>query len=49
MHVKQTFRHWPDVGHDRRAEGDVGHEMPVHHIDMHPFGPALVDGAHFVA
>jgi hypothetical protein len=26
--------------HHGRADGDVGHEMPVHHIDMHPVRPA---------
>jgi hypothetical protein len=23
--------------------------MPIHHIDMHPLGPALINGAYFIA
>ena len=30
---------------DRRgAEGEVGHEMPVHHVDMDPIGALRLDG-----
>jgi hypothetical protein len=35
--------------HHHRADRDVGHEMPVHHIDMHPVRPGGIDGAHFLA
>ena len=33
--------------YDRRPDGDVGHEMPIHHIDMDPITPSLVYRAHF--
>src|SRR5712691_86778 len=32
-----------------RADGDVGHEAAVHHIDMDPIGLGSVDGAHLLA
>ena len=34
--------------HDR-ADGDVGHETAVHHVDMDPIGPGRVDGADLLA
>ena len=34
-----------DVG----AVGNVGHEMPVHHVEMDPVGAGRVDGADFFA
>ena len=34
--------------HDR-ADGDVGNETAVHHVDMDPVGPGRVDGAHLLA
>jgi hypothetical protein len=35
--------------HHDRAHGDVGHEVPVHHVDMDVVGPSRVDGADFLA
>ena len=35
--------------HHRRADRDVGDEMPVHHVDMDPVGAGRVDRAHFLA
>src|SRR5690606_5307543 len=29
--------------HHRRAEADIGHEMPVHHVDMDEVGAGSVD------
>ena len=34
-----------DVG----AVGDVGNEMPVHHVEMDPVGAGRIDGAHLFA
>ena len=34
---------------DGRAERDVVHEMPVHHIEMHPIGPGLHRAGDFIA
>jgi hypothetical protein len=28
---------------DLRADGDIGHEMPVHHINMNPIRARLID------
>ena len=33
----------------RRADGQVGHEMPVHHIDVDPVGTGFVDGTNLFA
>ena len=33
----------------RRAEGDVGHEMPVHHVEVDPVGAGRRDRAHLLA
>ena len=38
----------PQRLHHRRADGDVGHEMPVHHVDMDVVGPGLLDRAHLL-
>ena len=35
--------------HDVGADGDVGHEMAVHHVDMDPVGAGRVDGADLLA
>ncbi len=33
--------------HDRRAIGNIGHKMPVHHVDMHPVSATLFNGSNF--
>ena len=30
-------------------DGDVRHEMAVHHVDMNPVGAGGIDGAHLLA
>ena len=35
--------------HHRRADGEVGHEMAVHDVDVDPVGAGLVDRADFLA
>ena len=35
--------------HDIGADGDVGHEMAVHHVDMDPVGAGRIDRAHLLA
>jgi hypothetical protein len=37
-----------DRPHQFGAEGDVGDEMPVHHIEMDPVRPGRVGGAHLL-
>src|SRR5690606_7303667 len=34
---------------DRRAEADIGHEMPVHHVDMDVIGAGFGNGHHLGA
>ena len=36
MAVEHLVRMRPQRRDDRRPEGDVGHEMPVHHIEVDP-------------
>ncbi len=36
MHVEEGLRVRPERLHHARADRDVRHEMPVHHIDMDP-------------
>ena len=35
--------------HHARTDGEVGHKMAVHHVDMDPVGAGLVDRMHFLA
>jgi len=35
--------------HHARPEGDVGHEVSIHHIEMNPVGAGGGDIAHFLA
>jgi hypothetical protein len=49
MHVEWLGRVRPERLHHRGANGDVGHEMAVHDVDMDPVGPGHVDGADFLA
>ena len=39
----------PQRLHHRRADGEVGDEMAVHHVDMDPVGAGLVDRADLLA
>ncbi len=47
--VERLLRMWPDRLHHARPDGDVGHEMAVHDVDMDPVGAGGVDGVHFLA
>jgi hypothetical protein len=38
----------PQCGDDGRADGDVGHEMPVHHVDVDIVCAGGIDRAHFL-
>ena len=49
MHVENLLGVRAERLHHVGADGDVGHEMPVHHVDMDPVAARLVDGAHFLA
>jgi hypothetical protein len=43
MHVEQLARAAADRLQDVGPEGDVGHEMPVHHVAMDPVAAGGVD------
>jgi hypothetical protein len=33
---------------DHRAEGEVRHKLPVHHIEMEQIGACFLDGVYFL-
>ena len=41
MHVEEHFGERPQLRDDRRAEGDVRHEMAVHDVEVQPFRAGL--------
>ena len=43
MHVEGLFAMRPQRLHHRRADGYVGHKVPIHHIDMNPVGARRLD------
>ena len=43
VHVKDSIGHRPQPLYDRRANCNVGHKMPIHHIKMND-GCATLDG-----
>ena len=49
MTIEQLVGMAPQRGDDRRPEGDVGHVMPVHHVEMNPVRAGFVHGAHLFA
>ena len=49
MHVERQAGVRPQAFQDRRSEADVGHEVPVHHIEMQPIRARRLDCPHFVA
>ena len=49
MHIHHGFDMRADRFDQRRAEGKVRHEMPVHHIDMDPITALGLDGLDFLA
>ncbi len=49
MHVHHGGDVLADGFAQGRAKGQVGHEMPVHDIDMHPIGPLGLDRLNFTS
>ena len=49
MDVEDPIRRAAQGLHDIRPDGDIGHEMPVHHIDMDDIRPGSDNGADFFA
>ncbi len=49
MDVERLGAVRPERLHHRRADGQIGHEMAVHDVDVDPVRSRLVDGAHLLA
>ena len=49
VYVERLLGDGADRLHHRGADGDVGHEVPVHHVDMDPVGAGGLDCADFIA
>jgi len=49
MNVERLCRRPADRLQHDRADGDVGNEAAIHHIDMDPVGASGVDGANLLA
>ena len=49
MHVEGQRAVGSERRDDARADGQVGHEMPVHHIDMQPVRTGVRDRPHLLA
>ena len=49
MDIERLFGVRPQRLHHRRTDGDVGHEMAVHHIDMDEVGAGRLDRLDFRA
>ena len=49
MRVEYLFRMRAHRLDDVGAVGNVGDEMPVHHIEVDPVGAGRIDGAYFLA
>ena len=43
VHIERLTRMTRHGLHHRKTEADVGHEHPVHHIEMIPIGGTLVE------
>ena len=41
--IKMQFREGTESGDDLRAKTNVGHEMPIHDVEVHPRQPSLFD------
>jgi hypothetical protein len=49
MHVERFLGDRADCLHHGRADGDIGHEMPVHDVNVDPIGAGGFDCADFIA
>lgn len=48
MNVERELRRGAHGAHDKRANGDVGDEPAIHHIDVDPIGAGSVDRSHLL-
>jgi hypothetical protein len=49
MDIQREFRNASAGLDDKRSHGDVGREMPIHHIDMDPVPAGSFDGGNLFA
>mmetsp|Transcript_156 Transcript_156/g.559 ORF Transcript_156/g.559 Transcript_156/m.559 type:complete len:269 (+) Transcript_156:160-966(+) len=48
MHVQDLVGHGAEGIHNQGANGDVGHEAAIHHVDVHPVAASIVNGSHLL-
>ncbi|OSX71521.1 hypothetical protein BU14_0524s0004 [Porphyra umbilicalis] len=48
VHVEHLVRHGPEGVHNQRANRNVGHKPPVHHVHVHPVAAGHVNGLDLV-
>jgi hypothetical protein len=49
VHVEHLFGVRAQRLHHVGTDGNIGHEVPVHHVDMDPVGAGGVERTHFLA
>ena len=49
MHVEGLFGERPQCLHDSGADGNIGHKMAIHHVDVDPVGAGGLNRAYFFA
>ena len=49
MHIQDFLRPGADALDEARAERDVGHEVPVHDVNMNPVASGVVDRSDLLA
>src|SRR5690606_4380953 len=45
--IEDFVRAIADRFHNRWAEGDIGHKMSIHHVEVNPVGASRGNGLHF--
>ncbi len=49
MYIQQLFRDRADCLYDQGPDGDIGHKVPIHDIDVYPVGTGFIHCANFFA
>jgi hypothetical protein len=48
MYLEGQLRHPPNGLNDRRAHGEIWHEVSIHHVDVDPIGPRVLRLGHLL-
>ena len=48
MYLEGQLGHPPDGLNDRRAHGEIRHEVPIHHVHVDPVGPRVLHLGHLL-